>query len=299
MTGAAASVSCPTCESTRSTDAFEKGGYAYRRCPDCRCLFVAGDLNAAAVYANYSEAYYESDASTNDERHGYPSYRGARDSLDKGFAARVDLVRQYVEGGSLLEAGAAYGFFLKAAEPHFDVAGVEVSAYAAEVARRETQVPVVHGSIEQAGFPDHRFDVVVMWDVIEHLMRPLDALREIRRLLKPGGYLFVSTDDASHWLPRRLGLKWWGLAPPLHLCHFSKDALRAASRIAGLEAPIFLPDPRYYTVPEVITHFGESYQSGFLKTLGGWGDRTWLGRRPIRVSRPEQFVAVIRSPALT
>lgn len=294
MSGAPA---CPTCEGRSASEAFQKAGYSFRRCPACRCLFVAGDLNAAAVYGHYSEDYYESDASASDERHGYPSYRAARESFDKGFMARVDLVRRYVPHGSLFEAGAAYGFFLKAAEPYFDVSGLEVSAYAAEVARRETQVAVTHGSIEKTDLPDHRFDVVVMWDVIEHLMRPIDALREIRRLLKPGGYLFVSTDDASHWLPRGLGLKWWGLAPPLHLCHFSKDALRAACRIAGLEQPVFLPDPRYYTIPEVITHFGESYQSGVLKTIGGWFDRTWLGRRPIRVSRPEQFVAVIRSPA--
>jgi SAM-dependent methyltransferase len=297
MTDAPALAPCPTCESLRSAEAFHKAGYAYRRCPDCACLFVAGDLNAAAVYSHYSEAYYESDESSSEERQGYPSYWAARESFEKSFATRVEIVRRYVQGGSLFEAGAAYGFFLKAAEPYFEVAGLEVSAYAAEVARRETRVAVEHGSIERTDFPDRRFDVVVMWDVIEHLMRPLDALREVRRLLKPGGYLFVSTDDASHWLPRRLGLRWWGLAPPLHLCHFSKDALRAACRIAGLEPPVFLADPRYYTVPEIITHFGESYQSGVLKAVGSWFDRTWLGRRPMRVSRPEQFVAVIRSPA--
>ncbi len=297
MSDAPAPAPCPTCESTRSSGAFAKAGYAYRRCAECRCLFVAGDLNASAVYAHYSESYYESDASPSEDRQGYPSYRSARESFHKSFATRVDIVRRYVSGGSLLEAGAAYGFFLKAAEPYFEVAGIEVSAYAADVARCETGVPVAHGSVEHIDFTDQRFDVVVMWDVIEHLIRPLDALREIRRVLKPGGHLFVSTDDASHWLPRSLGLRWWGLAPPLHLCHFSKDALRAACRIAGLEPPIFLADPRYYTVPEVITHFGESYQSGLLKAIGGWCDRTWLGRRPIRVSRPEQFVAVMRSPA--
>jgi SAM-dependent methyltransferase len=297
MTDAPEAAVCPTCESPRSRETFHKASYVYHRCPDCACLFVAGDLDPTAVYAHYSEAYYESAEAESEERQGYPSYRAARESLGKGFTTRVELVRRYVEGGALLEAGAAYGFFLKAAEPYFDVAGLEVSPYAAEVARRETHVPVSHGSIERIDFPDHRFDVVVMWDVIEHLMRPLDALREVRRVLKPGGYLFVSTDDASHWLPRGLGLRWWGLAPPLHLCHFSKDALRAACRLAGLEPPVFLRDPRFYTVPEVITHFGESYQNGFLKAVGHWWDRTWLGRRPIRVSRPEQFVAVIRSPA--
>lgn len=285
---------CPTCESPRAVSVFRVAAYTYRRCVDCRCLFVTGDLRADAVYAHYGAAYYESDASASGGRQGYPSYRGARDSMNRSFVARVAVVRRFVSAGTLLEGGAAYGFFLKAAEPYFDVTGLEVSPYAAEVARREFLAPVVHGTIERTQFADASFDAVVLWDVIEHLVEPLTALREVRRIMKPGGYLFVSTDDSHHWLPRLLGRHWWGLAPPLHLCHFSKDALRAACRVAGLEPPLFLPDPRYYTVPEVVTHFGESYQSRLLKSVGARLDSSWLGRFPVRVSRPEQFVAVIQ-----
>ena len=135
-----------------------------------------------------------------------------------------------------------------------------------------------------------------MWDVIEHLIRPVAALKELRRVLKAGGYLFVSTDDANHWLPRLLGRRWWGLAPPLHLCHFSRNGLRTACALAGMEPPSFFGDPRYYSVPEVIAHFGESYRNATLKALGARLDRTPLGGMAIRVRRPEQFVAVIRKP---
>ena len=59
---------------------------------------------------------------------------------------------------------------------------------------------------------------------------------------------------------------------------------------------MFFNDPRYYSIPEVITHFGESYRSTALKTIGAHLDRTALGKMSIRVTRPEQFVAVIRKP---
>jgi SAM-dependent methyltransferase len=216
--------------------------------------------------------------------------------MTRSFASRVALIRQFVERGTLFEAGAAYGFFLKAAEPHFDGVGIDVSAHAAELARQEFGARVTQGDIERVDFADGTFDVAVMWDVIEHLIHPVAALKELARVLKGGGYLFISTDDANHWLPRSLGRRWWGLAPPLHLCHFSRKGLASACALAGLEPPVFFADPRYYSIPEVITHFGESYRSRVLKFLGAHLDRTPLGGMTLRVTRPEQFVAVVRKP---
>ena len=96
---------------------------------------------------------------------------------------------------------------------------------------------VRQGSIEDTTpFANAFFDVVVMWDVIEHLMDPIKGLKEVHRILKPGGFLAISTDDAANWLPRLLGRHWWGLAAPLHLNHFSKKGLAIAiQRVGGFE----------------------------------------------------------------
>ena len=287
---------CPTCHGKATSEAFRLADFAYRRCHRCRTVFVEVGIPDSAVHARYHAAYFESSNSQDDQRHGYASYREARASMLRSFAARVALIRRFVPTGRLFEAGAAYGFFLKAAEPHFDGAGVDISAHAADIARREYGASVTKGDVESLDFADSTFDVAVMWDVVEHLIRPVTALKELRRVLKPGGYLFLSTDDVSHWLPRLLGRRWWGLAPPLHLCHFSRAGLRNACALAGLESPTFFGDPRYYSVPEVITHFGESYRNATLKALGARLDRTPLGDLTIRVKRPEQFIAVIRRP---
>lgn len=276
---------------------FIKEGYSYFRCRPCGMLLAELHLEPAEVFSRYSEAYYEADsAPAFQNRRGYPSYRGAQKTLGACFDDKLALVRRYVPSGRLLDAGAAYGFFLKAASPYFEGVGVDVSEYAAAVARDEFGVSVQAGDIEHTGFPDCHFDAVVLWDIIEHLIKPVDALREVRRILKPGGHIFVSTDDASNWLPRMLGSHWWALGAPLHLCHFSKKGLAIAFQRAGLDLLTITGDPRRYSVAEIVKHFGVSYRSAFLARSGAKLEKYALGRLALRVTRPEQFVAIGRSP---
>jgi len=287
-------LACPICESQKVDHAFDKGAYSYHRCSFCQVLFVQMSLSHAEVHEHYGEIYFESDGKERYGRHGYPSYRASRPTLKGGFAEKLNFIRRYVTKGNLLDAGAAYGFFLKVAEPFFDGIGLDISPYAADAAKREFNASVNVGDIEQTDFPNSSFDVVVMWDIIEHIINPVKALKEVYRVLKPGGYLFVSTDDAGNWLPRLLGHRWWALAAPLHLCHFSKRGLEVACERAGFERPSFFSDPRHYTIPEIIKHFGVSYQSSLLNNIGNTLGKTFLKKMSLRIARPEQFIAVIR-----
>ena len=290
------STSCPACTATDARFKFEREGYRYYLCRQCRCLFVDLQLADNLVHEHYNKDYYEGDESAAEGRKGYPSYRAGQATLSDCFTNKLQIIRRYLTKGKILDAGAAYGFFLKTAAPDFDGVGLEVSAYAAEVARTEFQTDVRVGDIEKTDFADASFEAVMMWDIIEHLIRPVHALREVQRILKPGGYLFVSTDDAANWLPRMLGRRWWAMAPPMHLCHFSKQGIGASAALAGLERPVFFPDVRRYTIPEIIRHFGVSYKSSLLTSTGNALDRTWLHSWALKVTRPEQFVAVLRKP---
>lgn len=287
---------CVVCDSGNPKECFRKNEFAYFRCPNCNTLFMDFNMTPADVFAHYSETYYESDSHESDSRMGYPSYRGAQDTLMASFNGKLAVVRRHVPGGRLLDAGAAYGFFLQTASPYFECMGIDVSEYAAKVAREEFRMNVQAVDIEHTNFPDAHFDAVVLWDIIEHLIRPVDALREVSRVLKPGGRVFISTDDAANWLPRLLGSHWWALAAPLHLCHFSKKGMTVAFRRAGLEIQDFASDPRRYGVAEIIKHFGVSYQSAELTRFGNWMEKNPLGRFVFQVTRPEQFIAIGRKP---
>ena len=142
----------------------------------------------------------------------------------------------------------------------------------------------MQGDVELLDFVDKTFDVAVMWDVIEHLIRPVVALKELRRVLKPGGYLFVSTDDANHWLPRLLGRHWWGprrrrctcvtfpgmgCGPPV----LSRAWSRRPSSVTRAIIP-FRRSSRISASPTA---------TATLKALGARLDRTPLGVMAIRV----------------
>jgi SAM-dependent methyltransferase len=288
-------VRCPICESKTGTS-FSKDESSYRRCSSCGMLFVTDLPPIETIQAHYAESYFEASAANCSEvRLGYPSYREAQESLRASFERKLNLVRSLVNRGKLLDVGAAYGTFLSLASQDFECFGLDVSGYAARIAREEFGLNVQQGSIEQATpFEDEFFDVVVMWDVIEHLADPIAALQEVRRILKPGGYLTVSTDDVENWLVRLLGRKWWGLAAPLHLNHFTKRGMMIAiQRVGGFEEVAFVPDKREYRLGEIVSHLGVSFKNRWLTNIGKRFEASFLGKRVIKVARPEQFVAIV------
>jgi SAM-dependent methyltransferase len=248
------------------------------------------------VYECYSEDYYEANSATSKDRKGSPSYREEYETLTASFRNKLEIVMQFVTGGVLLDAGAAYGYFLKVLPTVFHGQGLEISEYACRVAREQTLVNVQTGDIANAPFGDNIFDAVVMWDIIEHIIFPRKALEEVFRILKPGAYCFISTDDAGCWLPRLLGRRWWALAAPLHLCHFSKKGIVSAAVAIGFTPPRFFSDPRKYSISEIVKHFGVSYKKKTLIKIGDYFSETWIGKRSITVTRPEQFVAVLQKP---
>ena len=96
------------------------------------------------------------------------------------------------KGARILDIGSAGGAFLEAAG-HFgyDAWGMEPSAF--RVAKgRERGLQIEQGVIENHNFIAESFDMVTLWDVIEHLPDPLDALRRVKPLLKPGGTLLLN-----------------------------------------------------------------------------------------------------------
>jgi SAM-dependent methyltransferase len=138
-------------------------------------------------------------------------------------------------GGRLLDVGCATGDFLLAArERGWQPVGVELSAHAAAVARRRG-LDVRVGTLAEASFGPASFDAVTMLDVIEHLSDPLAELREVHRVLRPGGVLCVETPNWDSVYRRLLGRRWAALQPRLHLLYFDRRTAREILRRAGFD----------------------------------------------------------------
>jgi len=93
---------------------------------------------------------------------------------------------------------------------------------------------VICGVLEDAPAHLAEFDAVTLWDVLEHVERPVNFLRACVERLRPGGHLLVNVPDLES-LPARMMGSRWPLLLPEHLNYFSPASLRRCAALAGLE----------------------------------------------------------------
>jgi SAM-dependent methyltransferase len=168
----------------------------------------------------------------------YADYAGEKANLQRNFMAHLPLLRRYAPGGRLFEAGCAHGFFLEVASRYWQVEGVDLSAEAIAYARQHYPFPVEVGDFESHPPAAGAYDVVAMWDTIEHLYDPFGAVRASAAALKPGGIIALTTGDISTRVPQWQGQKW-RLIHPTHLYYFSKASMYRLMADHGLEVVHF------------------------------------------------------------
>ena len=161
---------------------------------------------------------YELQTHQAEDRHWW--YRGRRRVLDRV----IDDLRLPARA-QILDAGCGSGRNMIELARHGTVTGVELSDTSVCLARKREAGEVIEGSVLEMPFEADRFDLAASLDVIEHLEDDLAALRELRRVVKPGGALLV-TVPAYQWL-------WSGHDEINH--HFRRYTRRSLQRV-GEEA---------------------------------------------------------------
>lgn len=237
---------CPICASSASRllyrlpDDSPGRGDAHpleiHRCEGCRLTFAVSGLREVDIKELY-ETYWKATWGRACERFMPKAERYA--------AAQAAYVETLTSRGRLLDVGCGTGLFLEAASARgWEVAGVELSMTAAAEARRRVGERVAVGTLEEAKFSDDTFDVVTLWEVIEHVPQPVKLLSEVRRVLRPGGVLLLSTPNGrslfhriAHW-SYILTLGRWNFPARRiyssgHLYYFTKQTLLAALLKAG------------------------------------------------------------------
>lgn len=227
---------CNLCGEGNRRMLYRKFGYDLVRCTTCGLVYVGNPPSAEAVSAFYSaEADYHSEL---------------LDPNDPAFERMRGIARQHLRmllrsvdqpaGLRLLDIGCSSGLFLdEARAAGFDAHGAELSPDTARFARDHFGLEVHAGDWRDGGYEDGSFDVITLFDVIEHLPDPLAELKAIRRLLKPGGLLLQSTPNIDGLFPQLSFLLagpldyWPHPEPPHHLYQFSVDTLSLMTRNAG------------------------------------------------------------------
>jgi len=160
-----------------------------------------------------------------------PVYVGERDNRYFTFR-RVLTELGPPQSRRLLDVGAYCGYFVDVAgQAGFRAEGTELSAWAVAQARA-LGVTMHDGTLAERAASDDRYDVVTMWDVVEHLVDPRTELEAAYRLLEPGGVLHLSTIDASSLVARALGRRWPWLMD-MHLYYFDRASITRLLGQAG------------------------------------------------------------------
>ena len=136
----------------------------------------------------------------------------------------------------LLDIGCSSGVFLARLQKVFgwDVYGVEPNREAAQFAREKYGLEqVTTGTLDEVHYPDAYFDAVTLWNVLEHLYSPDATLKEIRRILKPGGLLVCAVPNLAGLDAKLFGKYWQGYELPRHLYHFTPRTLSKLFRKNG------------------------------------------------------------------
>jgi len=217
------------------------------QCRDCGLLSAVVPTDAEEILANYADVVD-------------PTYLDEEPSRREVFAWFAGAMAGHpVRGRRLLEIGANVGLFLSVAEEHgWEARGVEPSSWAVEEGRRRFGVNLRQGTIESLDEPESGADVVAMFDVLEHLVDPVAALKALRPLLDDEGLLVLSTVNAAG-LHARVRKGSWPWFIRSHLFYFTPSTLDAMLRAAGFHMVEWTVVPRTFHLSYIAHRAGPSH----------------------------------------
>jgi 2-polyprenyl-3-methyl-5-hydroxy-6-metoxy-1,4-benzoquinol methylase len=261
---------CLLCGDTRhgSTFVFQKDSYVLGRCKSCDLVSVTNPPDAVALAELYS-------FSSNYHR-TYTSESNARLHRRRARRQRRFLER-HVPPGRLLDVGCSAGYFLaEARRAGWKVSGLEMSPDTAALALALHDVDVVIGTLGATdGLPLLSYDVITLWDVIEHVPDPLATLRRVHALLAHGGLVAIQTPNIDGLFPKASYLvaealdHWPHPEPPGHLYQFSSKTLTRLMHATGFRV--------------------ESVEHTSIPLAYSFGDWTTLLRSPKRLAYAATF----------
>jgi SAM-dependent methyltransferase len=237
--------SCPLCGAAAREVFLSHASGRCVRCPDCDLIWLDPPPDAATIASLYADPY--DNATT-----GY--FTKAARKLQRSHR-RIRQIRAYLKGDPrdmrFLDVGANGGFMCEAARlAGFAVTGLEPDTNAIRWAEEHYPgIRYINTFIEQALLEPAFFDVVYCSEVIEHSPDCHGFVAALARAMRPGGLLYITTPDITHWRRPRDVTRWDGFNPPSHCIYFSPASLSGLLARHGLRVvskrPAFKPGIKF------------------------------------------------------
>ena len=218
---------CIICKSIRIQPLYHK----IVKCQKCGHVFAYPYPSKKELQKHYNKDYFSGGE--------YSNYLKDKKVFQKNFKLRLKTLQKFispVHHKHLLEIGCAYGFFLDLVRNQFkSVLGIDISKKGVSHARKQLKLKAIKADFLKYDFGGQKFDVICMWDTIEHLEKPHLFLEKIKKLTKKGSLIAITTGDIESLNARLRRRKWRLIHPTTHLHYFSKKTLSRLLANEGFE----------------------------------------------------------------
>jgi len=224
---------CNLCQHKNFQEIFRQKESRILKCRNCGLIFRHPQPSRAEIQKLYDQKKYLENPYFAGLKKGYTSKNPAVIIYQK----ELGKLNKIKKPGRILDLGCAYGVFLDLARKYgWKTYGVEVARQSAVYARKNFDLKIFCGTLEEAKFKNNFFRAMTMWDVIEHLPNPFQTLKEINRILEKNGILLILTIDMESLIGRLAGLTSKTkdfLYDFQHTYFFSKRTLQKMLKRAG------------------------------------------------------------------
>ena len=221
---------CPICSSTSSKIVLRDSKFKLYRCSYCITTWISPRLDSSHLAELYQEEYWKSN---DPSLKGYANYFAEKSLYIKTFTKRWKMMRSYIPNKKtydILDIGCSNGVFLEVVDKHISIngMGIDISKSVIDEASSKIKKPNLvfeNIRIEELN-TNKKFDIITMWDVIEHVEHPVDVLNKVYSLLKRDGIIVFETQNINSILAKISGKKWHHYKHNEHIYHFNRKSIK-------------------------------------------------------------------------
>ena len=234
-------IKCPVCNSSDHRLVFNAKDLRLKTCKDIFC--VVSCANCGFLFLNprpvKEEAinFYPPDFN----REGPTLMRRALGACLMPIEnSMIRMLKKHKKSGKLLDIGCGSGRFMQVMGKHgFDVWGCELNADSKAFAPKTLDGRILYGDLVECSFPAKSFDLITMFQSLEHMNNLEEVLKEVKRILKDDGIVYIYVPNMKFFEFRLFGPYYYNLEVPRHLYFFTRDSINKLLRTHGFKVGHF------------------------------------------------------------
>ncbi len=274
---------CPICKSNEIAESLQVKDFFQSReifgiykCKYCGFHFTNPRPNEQSIGSYYKSENYYSHSNSNSGLIAKIYQKVRNYTLEKKYK----LVSSYSAKGNILDIGCATGQFLNQfMQKGWACQGIEPDDSAREFAKTQYGLEVQKSNLNH--LPGNHFNVITMWHVLEHVHDLQEYLKQLRRLIKKDGVVFIALPNIQSYDANHYKEYWAGLDVPRHLYHFGRENVEQLFNQSGFQLLITKPmvfdsfyvsllSEKYKSNP---FHLFSAFFMGLLSNISGMGEK--------------------------